>query len=106
MQISALFLFKERNRKLPLGVELRARWPGLRSRRKNDTARAPDLFFSRKCTSSIAVDFHECGSGSSAPFFLACGSGSSASLFHYWGSGFCSFSQINIFKCLGVPQVE
>jgi len=69
---------------------------GLRSRRKNDTAQAPELFFYERDSGSGALGFHECGSGSGARFFH--GSGSS--------SGFCSFLHINIFNCLGVPQVE
>jgi len=48
--------------------------------------------------------FHENGSGScSGAFgFYQCRSGA---LF-FRGSGFDSFSQINIFNCRGVPQVE
>jgi len=57
---------------------------GLRSRRKNDTTPAPELFFHEHGSSTGALGFHECGSGA---LFLH-GSGSS--------SGFCSFSHINI----------
>ena len=41
---------------------------------------------------SRTCGFHDCGSNSRALFFH--------------GSSFCSFSQINIFNCLGVPQIE
>jgi len=47
-------------------------------------------------TLSGAFGFHECASGSGALIFHG-----SDSI-----SGFCSFLHINIFSCLGVPQVE
>jgi len=47
-------------------------------------------------SSSGALGFHECGSVSGALIFQASG----------FSSVFCSFSHINIFNCLGVPQVE
>jgi len=60
------------------------------SRRKNDTAPALELFFYEHGFG--ALGFHECGSSSGALFFH--------------GSGFCSFSHISSFNCLGVPQLE
>jgi len=50
---------------------------GLRSRRKNDTASAPELFFHEHGSSSGAHDFHMCGSCSEAVAILElkkCGS--------------------------------
>jgi len=52
----------------------------------------------KKGFSSGAFGLHECGFGSGAPIFYGFGSVSS--------SVFYSFSQINIFNCLGVPQVD
>jgi len=56
------------------------------SRRKNDAAPAPELFYSWTWLQLRSSSFHECGSGSGALFFH--GSGSS--------SGFCSFSHTNV----------
>jgi len=67
--------------------------PELWSRCKNNTAPALELLFYEHGCSSRALGFHECGSSSRAVFFNG-------------GSSFCLFSQINIFNCLGVPQVE
>jgi len=39
-------------------------------RRKNDTAPAPELFFRKHGSSSGALGFHECSSGSGALFFI------------------------------------
>jgi len=61
---------------------------GLRSRRTNETAPAP--------APAPELHFHEHGSGS----------GIRSSILSYPGSGVCSFLHINIFNCLGVPQVE
>jgi len=52
-----------------------------------------------KITQLRSSSFHENGSSSSALGFRKFGSGA---LFVH-GSGFCSFSHINIFNCLGVP---
>jgi len=41
---------------------------GPRSRRKNDTASAPQLFFPEHGSSSGDLGFHECGSGSGSLF--------------------------------------
>ena len=57
---------------------------GLRSRRKNDTAPAPQLFFSWTWLQLRSSSFHEHGSRSGAFGFHEC------------GSGFYSFSYINI----------
>jgi len=69
--------------------------PGLRSRRKNDTAPVPGSSFHGHGSGSRfgAVGFHESGFGSVALF--SHGSRSS--------SGFCSFSHNN---CLSLPQVK
>jgi len=48
--------------------------------------------------------FHKRGSRCGALGFHECGSGSGALFLH--GSGFCSFSHIKYFNCLGVAQVE
>ena len=74
-------------------------WTGLRSRRKNDAAPAPipEIFswtWLRFKLRSSWFSWVCLGSGSGALFFHGSGS----------NSGFCSFSQINIFYCLGVPQ--
>jgi len=51
---------------------------------------------------------HESGSSSGAVGFHGFSSGSEALFFHGSGSssGLCAFLHINIFNCLGVPQVE
>ena len=76
--------------------------PGLRSRRKNDTAPAPELFFSWTC---LRLQLRSAWFSwvwlrlRSSPFSQH-GSGSGSS------SDFCLFLYINVFNCLCVPQVE